>query len=265
MGDLTLRQTLSLCESENPYQTPAALRTSNYSAIVNGTLMRLLDWKEPSPQAKMSDNALRAFIASDAFSCVAGKAAVLSGGYRFGYYRGFPCEDATAGLARDLAAFVAERASMETPYATFIAVFDERPMTETQFEAALWKQLRRLHELDAAHHSWDRSVSSDPDNPRFAFSFAGRAFFVVGLHPRSSRVSRRFFLPALAFNAHAQFDDARRSGRYGKIQRLVRENEIALQGSLNPQLTEYGTRSEARQYSGRDVEETWRCPFQPNG
>jgi FPC/CPF motif-containing protein YcgG len=41
----------------------------------------------------------------------------------------------------------------------------------------------------------------------------------------------------------------------------VREREIALQGSLNPNLADFGERSEARQYSGRAVEDQWRCPF----
>jgi len=34
-----------------------------------------------------------------------------------------------------------------------------------------------------------------------------------------------------------------------------------VQGSLNPNLADFGERSEARQYSGREVEEHWRCPF----
>ena len=39
---------------------------------------------------------------------------------------------------------------------------------------------------------WDPSVSEDPDDPLFSFSFGGHALFVVGLHPQSSRLSRRF-------------------------------------------------------------------------
>lgn len=263
MHGLTLEQTFTLCESVNPFDTPAALAASNYSAVVNGALTRVLDWKEPVARAKMSDNAMRAFLLSDAFSCVAAKAAVASGGYRFGYYPDFPSTKGTAGLARDLTAFVAERPSIGTRYASFVAVFESRQMTEKEFEGALWRQLAELSELDAAFHAWDPNVSSDPQNERFAFSFAKRAFFVVGMHAASSRRSRRFFLPAVAFNMHQQFEDARLTGRYSVIQRLVRANEYALQDSINPQLAEFGTRSEARQYSGRDVGAAWQCPFHP--
>jgi FPC/CPF motif-containing protein YcgG len=34
-----------------------------------------------------------------------------------------------------------------------------------------------------------------------------------------------------------------------------------VQGTLNPNLADFGERSESRQYSGREVEEGWRCPF----
>ncbi|MBA3796937.1 MAG: YqcI/YcgG family protein, partial [Chloroflexi bacterium] len=39
------------------------------------------------------------------------------------------------------------------------------------------------------------------------------------------------------------------------------QREVALQGSINPMLSDFGTRSEARQYAGREVDEEWRCPF----
>jgi hypothetical protein len=34
-----------------------------------------------------------------------------------------------------------------------------------------------------------------------------------------------------------------------------------LQGSLNPNLADFGEQSEARQYSGRATEADWVCPF----
>lgn len=262
MGNLTPEQALSLYGTVNPFVTPDALRSSNYSANIGGTLIRLLDWRRPSGQAVLADRAMRAFIQSPAFSCVAGKAAVASGGYRFGYYRGFSDVRSTEGLAHDLVAFVAERPSMDVEYASFVAVFEELSCgDERWFEAGLWRQLQKLADLGTPYYGWDASVSNAADDPNFAFSFAGHAFFVVGLHPRSSRKSRRFFLPAIAFNAHQQFAAARRAGNFERIQRLVRDRDLALQGSLNPELREFGTRSEARQYSGRATEEEWKCPF----
>jgi FPC/CPF motif-containing protein YcgG len=37
--------------------------------------------------------------------------------------------------------------------------------------------------------------------------------------------------------------------------------DLRLQGSLNPNLSDFGKKSDARQYSGRAVEANWKCPF----
>ena len=247
----------------NPFCSAAALEASNYSALVDGEQVRLLDGRPLAPRARMADAMLRAFLLSDGFSCVAGKAALRTGAYRFAYYRSFPLNPCDA-LARDLAAFVLERPAIASPYASFIAVFDDpHVLNENDFEKTLWQQVQLLHELDYGHHAWDENASSDPGDKRFAFSFAQTSFFVVGMHPGASRRSRRFSLPALAFNAHAQFDAARTRGDFARIQRLVREREERLQGSVNPEMRDFGTVSEARQYSGRKTEDEWRCPFRP--
>lgn len=262
MSLITPRQALSLYGRDNPFASPAALSTSNYSAFVDDALVRLLDWHEPNAQARLAHQALRGFLLSSAFSCVGGKAAIESGGYRFASYPGFGNPAGTQSLARDLAAFVAERSSMSQKYTTFLAVFEEAaPGDERWFEAMLWRVLQQLADLAAPHYSWDSTVSSDASAATFGFSFAGEAFFVVGMHPNSSRLSRRFFLPALAFNSHKQFRDARQSGRFGRLQHLVRDRELQLQGSINPELQEFGQSSEARQYSGRPTKEDWQCPF----
>jgi FPC/CPF motif-containing protein YcgG len=49
------------------------------------------------------------------------------------------------------------------------------------------------------------------------------------------------------------------------MQRATRKRDIALQGSLNPNLADFGTAPETRQYSGRPVGPDWRCPFHPVG
>jgi len=58
-----------------------------------------------------------------------------------------------------------------------------------------------------------------------------------------------------------QFEKLKEDGRYGKMQITTRSREIAVQGSVNPNLADFGDASEARQYSGREVESDWRCPY----
>lgn len=208
--------------------------------------------------------AFRAFVLDPQYTCVGAKSAINSDSYRLGVYDELAGVTATAALARDLAAFTRQVDEIDAAFATFVAVF-ERPLAtdEESFERALWAQLQRLHDADPT--PWDPAVSSDPDDPHFSFSFAGTAFFIVGLHPGSARLSRRFPWPALVFNPHTQFERLRESGKYRRMQEVIRSKEVALQGDINPVLDEFGRDSEARQYSGRLVEPDWHPPFHAHG
>lgn len=210
--------------------------------------------------ARTAHDAFREKILSPEFSCVAAKAAFNTDVYRFGCYGSLGNPDTTATLARDLTRFCADQDALESDFTTFIAVFrGPEDADEPTFEAALWRQLRALYVRDEEDYSDE--VSPDPESPHFGFSFAGRAFFVVGLHPNSTRIARAFDHPALVFNAHQQFEKLRETGRWERLQEVIREREVALQGSLNPNLANFGEVSEARQYSGRAVAEAWRAPF----
>jgi hypothetical protein len=184
-----------------------------------------------------------------------------------GIYDELGSAKATLGLARDLSAFAAALAG-DAPdgeeangFTTFVASFVRPvPGNEAEFERLLWAQLQALRDGDPVR-DWDPSVSADPEDAHFSFSIAGSAFFVVGLHAASTRWARRFAWPTLVFNPHGQFERLRDEGHFGRLQGLIRTRERALQGSLNGNLTDFGERSEARQYSGRTVEEGWRCPF----
>ncbi|MDB4950298.1 MAG: hypothetical protein JWM27_2947 [Gemmatimonadetes bacterium] len=220
------------------------------------------------PEALLSARALavrvrqdfRAFVADAAYPCLGARAALRRGAYRFTTLGPLGSADATAGLAQALAEFAADPAS-GGDYATFVAAFlDTAPGSEAEFEDRLWRQLADLSAADPSA-GWDPAVSDDPDNPHFSFSFAGTAFFVVGLHPESSRMARRFGWPALVFNPHEQFARMRAEGLYARFRDAVRAREMALQGSLNPNLGDFGQASDARQYSGRAVEPGWKCPF----
>lgn len=162
-------------------------------------------------------------------------------------------------LADALATFAAiERAPREL--ATFIAVFRRPvPQDEREFERLLWGMLQRLHDADDA--PWAEQVSSDPGSPHFGFSLGGVPFFLVGLHPAASRIARRAPLASVVFNLHDQFDRLRLDGTFERMRDAIRRRDTALQGSINPVVTDHGRSSEARQYSGRHVEDDWRAPF----
>lgn len=248
----------------NPFGDALALQNSNYSVYRDGRIV-LADNGEPAcPLAALVHGCLRALVLNDQFTCVGAKSAFRHGTYRFGFYGRMDSREAAAGLARDLFTFAAEFPTFEGPFTSYVASFNgPHPASEEDFERRLWAMLQQLHELDALHHQWDPSVSDDPDDPRFSFSFAGTALFVVGLHAASSRAARRFAWPTLVFNPHRQFEALREQGDYGRFRDVIRLGERALQGDVNPMMADHGARSEASQYSGRRVQAEWKCPFHP--
>jgi FPC/CPF motif-containing protein YcgG len=199
------------------------------------------------------------FVADKGYPCVMAKSALKRRQYALHTY-GALSDPATADrLAQDLAAF-AGAPDPERGFRSFVSVYgDPAPADEHAFERDLWALLGALHARDA--QPWDAAVSSDPADPTFSFSFAGRGFYVVGMHPRASRPARRFEHPLIVFNLHAQFEQLRAQGRYDKVKGLIRERDRALAGSVNPMMDDFGSRSEARQYAGRAVEAGWKCPF----
>lgn len=205
---------------------------------------------------------LAAFIRGGAFPCVGAKAALARGRVRAFEAGDINCPAHDAALREALMDF-ADLPDTDA-LSTFACLFRpaQRPMSEAQFEAALWRRLQGLHDLDVdANVSWADDVSADPASPAFSMSIGGAAYFVVGLHPGASRAARRFSRPALIFNPHEQFRRLRADGRYDALKRIVRERETRLHGGTNPMLADFGEGSEARQYSGRVVGEDWQCPF----
>ena len=208
------------------------------------------------------DEAFRAFVGDPAFPCLAGKGVVRADGYTLGVYGGLGSLRSARGLALELGTFADACAATDPArLRAFVAVFPGTVcLDELEFERKLWQQLQRISDIDVTAE-WDPAVSEEPDDPHFSFSVGGCAMFVVGLHPRSSRLARRFRWPALVFNPRSQFERLREAGRFERLRGAVREREIALQGSLNPNLADFGEKSDARQYSGRATEQDWQCPF----
>ncbi|NEZ04942.1 YqcI/YcgG family protein [Wenzhouxiangella sp. XN201] len=200
------------------------------------------------------------------YPCVGAKSALARGSIEIHEFGTLGDRDNDGLLIEGLSQFVdmiEADASDKDIVHSYVAIFrGPLDMSELCFESLLWSQLGRIHRLDVlAGNDTAHDVSSDADNPLFSLSMAGHPFFVIGLHAHSSRLARRFSHPVLVFNSHRQFEKLREDGRYWKMQKATRSRDLALQGSLNPNLAEFGAASEARQYSGRKVEAGWRCPI----
>lgn len=206
------------------------------------------------------------FIAADSYPCVGAKSALARGSLETHEYGTLGDHRNDRPILEGLSQFVTMmegNACSEEIVNSYVAIFHGPfDMDEFRFESSMWSQLWRIHKLDtlAGNHPAE-DVSSDPRSPRFSLSLAGHPFFLIGLHPYASRLARRFSHPVLVFNSHRQFEKLRGDRRYGKMQAAIRSRDIELQGSMNPNLADFGEASEARQYSGREVEDDWKCPF----
>ncbi len=207
----------------------------------------------------------RDFIRDAAFPCVGAKSAVGRDQMKFVVARDINSAWDDLRIYGSLFAFANAYRDGPKLFQSFVVLFEQpRAISEAEFEQSLWARLQSLADKDVWHGQvYDGRVSADPDSPHFSLSFGGEAFFVVGLHPRASRVARRFETPALVFNLHDQFERLRAQDRYERLRENILERDIAVAGSPNPMLARHGEISEARQYSGRAVEQGWTCPFRP--
>jgi uncharacterized protein len=135
--------------------------------------------------------------------------------------------------------------------------------TEAEFEPLFWNYLQTLHDLDKQQYPYDKRVAENPSDKAFSFSVKSEAFFIIALHPANARPGRRFSNPAIVFNAHEQFEQLKESGTFEPLRNTIRERDKAMNGSINPMVQDFGTRSEAYQYTGRKYPDQWKCPFHP--
>ena len=206
------------------------------------------------------------FLDDDSYPCVGAKSALARGSIGTQEFGTLGDRGNDQPMMEGLTRFVGmiEQAANDNDIVHSHAAIFQGPidMSEHRFEDLLWSQLWRIHKLDVlAGHQPARDVSSDVDHPRFSLSLAGHPFFVIGLHWHASRLARRFTYPVLVFNSHRQFNKLKEDGRYSKMQTATRSRDVRLQGSINPNLADFGEASEARQYSGREVGPDWQCPF----
>lgn len=206
-------------------------------------------------------------VADQAFPCVGAKAALARGTLTT-----IACDRLDSAwddvrIHDALLSFAHEYREDPGLYRSFAAIFQgPTGLDEAAFEAALWDRAQSLSDKDVWRgQEYDRRVSANPGDPHFSLSFGGEAFFIVGLHPHASRPARRFERPTLVFNLHDQFERLRAENQYEGMREKILTRDEALAGSRNPMLARHGEISEARQYSGRAVDEDWRPPFEYRG
>lgn len=202
-------------------------------------------------------------IADAQFPCVGAKAALAKGTLTVLATRDITSAWDDLRIHEKLMHFASEYREDPGLFRSLAVVFEgPADLTEAAFERHLWTRIQSLSDKDVwLGQDYDASVSPDPDSSHFSLSFGGEAFFVVGLHPMASRPARRFSRPVMVFNLHDQFETLRAQGKYEGMREKIMVRDEAIAGSRNPMLSRHGEASEARQYSGRQVGENWKCPF----
>lgn len=207
----------------------------------------------------------KTFLGNKGFPCVAARTALAMDHIKNMVAGNMCCPANDRAILQFLYDFIdGYRSATASFYSAAVLFKGPEFHSEELFDKFLWQRLQALADMDATHHGYDKRVNADPHSPDFSFSLKGEACFIIGLHPASSRPSRRFSYPAIVFNPHAQFEQLRKTSGYGKLKSVIRKRDISFSGSINPMLKDFGESSEVLQYSGRKYDENWECPLKIN-
>ena len=251
------------CNSQLEKPGDGLAADSGYLDPSNGELCyRSAPFKPVASRDRTAFDRLQAHVSDVNYPCVMARSVFNREAFRMSTYGRLGEPGNAEMLCRDLHEFNREFPVPVSGAVSFIACFDgPSAVDEASFERQLWSQLQSLHRVDQRYCDWAPDVDSDPASPNFSFSVAERGFFVIGMHPGASRLSRRTPMPVIVFNLHEQFVELRSTGKFEGIRDTVRSRDERLQGSVNPMAADFGAGSEAAQYSGRAVSNEWKCPF----
>jgi FPC/CPF motif-containing protein YcgG len=203
------------------------------------------------------------FVSQPNYPCIAARVALAKKEYLIRTFSGLGTGRASLELGHALLDFKNRYQNSNQKYLSLIAVFDDPDFRdEEEFEQAMWRELSVMASLPEFDAPWDPNFSSNPEDKNFCFSLGGSAYFVVGLHPGSSRKSRRFFKPALVFNLYEQFEALDEETEFYPMVKTNRKRDIAFQGEVNPMVEQHAEKWEAIQFSGKQNPPEWKCPFQ---
>lgn len=196
------------------------------------------------------------------FPCIAAKAALAKEHLQCMVASHMACPHEDEKILQFLYHFVDSYRYNNSLYQSAAIIFRQPAVQdETTFEQFFWQRLQALTLMDARKYHYDKRVSADPADASFSYSLKEESFFIIGMHPASSRPARRFMYPVIIFNPHAQFEALRNANRYEQMKQTVRKRDVKLSGSVNPMLKDFGELSEVFQYSGKKYEASWQCPL----
>lgn len=202
------------------------------------------------------------YINNKEFPCVAAKAASNRKQIRCMVADNIACPKDDWKIINFLYDFIDNYRASEKSFHSATIIFKEPKLnSEKMFDDLLWQRLQSISNLDAKNYNYDERVNANPFSSEFSYSIKEEALFIIGLHPLSSRPSRRFLYPTLTFNIHAEFENLRTNGGYNNMKAIVRKRDLAVSGSINPMLDDFGESSEVYQYSGRQYNRDWKCPL----
>lgn len=204
----------------------------------------------------------REFLEKEDFPCVAAKDALHKNNLQIleAMHIGCPADDRK--ILDFIYQFTHTYRSSEKGFHSAAVVFTApSDVDENTFDSMLFARLAALRKLDAEKFKHDPRVSDDPNSPDYSFSLMEEAFFIIAMHPKSSRPARNFSHAVMVFNPHAQFEKMKRTEQYNKMKKIVRKRDVELAGSVNPMLNDFGSGSEVYQYSGKVYNETAKCPM----
>lgn len=199
------------------------------------------------------------------FPCVAAKAAMVKAQLNIMVVGHMACPKDDRSILDFIYGFVDKYREAGTLFHSAVVIFDQPEIyNEKMYSQFFWDRLQALSNLDAVNYHYDERVDPHPESENFSFSLKGEAFFIIGMHPAASRDARKFKYPAIVFNPHAQFEQLREANQYSKMKNIVRKRDIALSGSINPMLEDFGSSSEVYQYTGQKLDSSWKCPLNIN-
>src|SRR5688500_11764098 len=148
------------------------------------------------------------FINDRFYPCVAARAAMAQKNVPCFVAGHMACPNDDSGILRFVYDFVDYFRQSKSGFRSAAIIFKSpQETTPESFDVLLWQRLQALSDLDAQKFRYDPRVSQHASAPDFSFSLGEEAFFIIGLHPGSSRLSRQFKYPTLVFNPHVQFEE----------------------------------------------------------